>query len=196
MADFLARRSFPEMTDLESLIEGFGSKARTRVVAEVSYNDKTYPLHSLVLGSEDPSAPTVGFFAGIHGLEKIGCEVVLAYMHTLLELMRWDKHFQDRLEHSRLVFMPIMNPVGVVQRFRSNGNGVDLMRNAPLEAADPGGPFYRGHRFSAKVPYYRGPSGVEMEIELKALIEVVEKELLCSKLALAVDVHSGFWRER
>ncbi len=180
------------MTVLESLIEGFGSLARTRKVGDVTYKDKTYPLHCLVLGSKDPAAPTVGFFAGVHGLEKIGSEVVLSYMQTVLELMRWEKHFLELLKNSRLVFMPLINPVGIVQRTRSNGNGVDIMRNSPLEAEDPSGGMYRGHRMSPKLPWYRGPLGGEMEIETKALIEVVEQELLPSKVSLAIDVHSGF----
>jgi hypothetical protein len=192
MAEIFARRSFPEMTDLESLIEGFGIRARARVVAEVHHKDKTYPLHCLSLGSPDPEAPTIGFFGGVHGLEKIGSEVVLAYMHTLLELLRWDKNFQDRLKVSRLVFMPLLNPVGIVNRTRSNGNGIDLMRNSPLDGEEGTGPFYRGHRYSAQIPWYRGVEGAEMEIEVKALIEVVEQELLGAKIALAVDVHSGF----
>lgn len=192
MPALLARRSFPELTDLEGLIESFGPLARTRVVAEVHDKDKTYPLHSVTLGSTDPTAPSLGFFAGCHGLEKIGSEVVLAYMHTLLELMRWDKNFQERLKHSRLVFMPLVNPVGIVNRTRSNGNGVDLIRNSPLNAEEPGGPFYRGHRLSPRLPYYRGPLGAEMEVESRALMDVVRTELLPSKVSLAVDVHSGF----
>jgi hypothetical protein len=190
--EFLARKHFPEMTDLESLIAGFGKRARSRVVAEVQHKDKSYPLHCVVLGSQDPKAPTVGFFAGVHGLEKIGSEVVLAYMHTLLELLRWDKNFQGRLEHSRLVFMPLLNPVGIVNRTRSNGNGIDLMRNSPLDGEESGGPFYRGHRISPKLPWYRGVEGATMEIEVQAMLQVLEEEILQSKLAFTVDVHSGF----
>ena len=180
------------MTELESLIEGFGSLARVSKVAEVQHRDKSYPIHCLTLGSKNPEAPTVGFFAGVHGLEKIGSEVVLAYMRTLLELMRWDKVFLQRLEHTRLIFMPLLNPVGIVNRTRSNGNGIDLMRNAPLDAEEKGGPFYRGHRMGPSLPWYRGVAGQEMEVEVKALLEVVQKELAQSKLLLTIDVHSGF----
>jgi hypothetical protein len=179
------------MENLEALIESFGERARHRRVAEVRHKDKSYPLYAVSLGSPDPEAPSLGVFAGAHGLEKIGSEVVLAYMHTLLELMRWDRNFNERLKYSRLVFVPLLNPVGIVNRTRSNGNGVDLIRNSPLDAEDAGGPFYRGHRFSNKLPYYRGAEGV-MEVETKALVEVVQNDLLCSRLSLAVDVHSGF----
>lgn len=180
------------MNDLEALIEALGTRARTRVVAEVSHKDKTYPLHSVTIGSEDPKAPSIGFFAGAHGLEKIGSEVVLAYMQTILELLRWDGNFQERLKHSRLVFMPIVNPVGIVNFTRSNGNGVDLMRNSPLDGEEKGGPLYPGHRHSPRLPWYRGVAGAEMEVEVKAVIDVLEKEILSSRIALTVDVHSGF----
>ncbi len=180
------------MADLESLIESFGPRARSRVVAEVSHAGKTYPLHSVVLGSADPAAPALAFVGGAHGLEKIGSEVVLAYMHTLLELMRWDQGFQDRLKVSRIVFIPLLNPVGIVHRTRSNGNGIDLMRNSPMNGEEPGGPMFRGHRISSRLPWYRGVEGAEMEIEIKALNQVLEAELLSSKIALAVDVHSGY----
>ena len=179
------------MDDLETLIQGFGSLARVKTIAHVTDQDKTYPLYSVALGSEDPKAPSLGIFAGAHGLEKIGSEVVLAHMHTQLELLRWDKSFQERLRHSRLVFMPIVNPAGVVNRTRSNANGVDLMRNSPLTAEGPG-PFYRGHRKSKIWPYYRGPEGAEMEVETRALLEVLRTEILPSKYSITVDVHSGF----
>ncbi len=192
MPKLLARRHFPEMSDLESLIQNFGAHARTRLVAEVQYKDKTFPLYSLSIGTTDPKAPSIGFFAGAHGLEKIGSEVVLAYMQTILELSRWDKQFQHRMENSRLVFMPIMNPIGIMNRTRSNGNGVDLIRNSPLDGEGGAGPFYRGHRFSNKFPYYRGEAGAEMEIETKAFLDVVQTELLTSDVSFAVDVHSGF----
>lgn len=192
MPDFLARRSFPELAALETLIDGFGHQARVQVVSEIKHADRTYPLHSVVLGSPDPEAPSVGFFAGVHGLEKIGSEVVLAYMGTLFELLRWDRVFQERLKRSRLVFVPLVNPVGIVNRTRSNGNGVDLMRNSPLDGEGGGGPFYRGHRISPQLPWYRGVEGNGFEEENKAVIKIVEQELLCSKISLAVDVHSGF----
>jgi hypothetical protein len=106
--------------------------------------------------------------------------------------MRWDKQFQARLENSRLIFMPLLNPVGIVRRTRSNGNGVDLIRNSPLDAEDPGGPIYRGHRISPSLPWYRGPLGAQPEIEIQALTSVLEKELARSQVLLTVDVHSGF----
>lgn len=180
------------MNELEGLIQALGPRARTRVVASVQHRDRSFPLYSIALGSEDPRAPSIGLFAGAHGLERIGSEVVLAYLRTVTELLRWDQAFQERLKNSRLVLMPILNPVGIVNFTRSNGNGIDLMRNSPLDGEEKGGPFYPGHRHSNKIPWYRGAKGAEMEIETKALLEVVEKELLTSRISFSIDVHSGF----
>lgn len=192
MKQLLARKHFREMDELEWLIEQFGDTARTRVVDTVHLKDREFPLYCIEIGSKRKEDPTVGFFGGVHGLEKIGSEVILAYMRTVLELLKWDNGFRARLENTRMVFMPIVNPVGIVLRSRANGNGVDLMRNSPVEAEDPGGPMYRGHRFSPRIPWYRGPLGAPMEIEAQALCRVVQEELFPSRLSVAVDVHSGF----
>jgi hypothetical protein len=66
------------------------------------------------------------------------------------------------------------------------------MRNSPLDGEEGTGPFYRGHRISPSIPWYRGIEGAEMEIEVKAFMQVVEAELAQSPLVLTVDVHSGF----
>lgn len=196
MRKLIIRKDFPEMDDLEDLIQQFGDFARVRVVREVKHEGKTYPLYCLVIGSDRPEDPSVGYFGGVHGLERIGSEVVLSYMHTVLESLKWDHNYRNRFQHSRLVFMPIVNPVGIVNWTRSNGNGVDLMRNSPLEGDNDNqtglATLYGGHRLSPQLPWYRGEDNRPMEVESQALCEVVETELLTSKVTLAVDVHSGF----
>ena len=189
----IARRHIQEMALLESLIDDLGSWAETEVVSRVELNGVSYPLYCVSIGCKDPSAPVLAFFAGVHGLEKIGSEVLLAYLQTVAELVRWDKSYQHRLESSRVVFMPIVNPTGIKLRRRSNKNGVDLMRNSPLDG-EPGSPLrlYRGHRYTPMLPWYRGVKGQEMEVEAQALCRVVREKLFSSQLSLAVDVHSGF----
>lgn len=189
----LARKTFKEMDDLERLIEAFGARARVDVLGHAEHEQWRYPLYSVCLGSKNPEDPVLAFFGGVHGLEKIGSEVVLSYMELILQLMSWDSEYQERLERTRLVFFPIVNPVGIVLRQRSNGNGVDLMRNAPLDAEEKTGlNLYCGHRISKRLPWYRGPEGAEMEVEAKALCDLVRRELFPSRLSLAMDVHSGF----
>lgn len=193
MREVLAPREFREMNELEKVIAEFGDGARAKVVNEVSYKGRRFPLYSVEIGSTKPQDPVVAYFGGVHGLEKIGTEVLLSYMRTLLELSRWDESFNERLKRSRILFMPIVNPVGILLRRRANGRGVDLMRNSPADGVDGGfARIYSGHRISPKLPWYRGRQGEEMEIEAQALCQVVEESLFPSRLSFAVDVHSGF----
>ena len=74
----------------------------------------------------------------------------------------------------------------------ANPAGVDLMRNAPVDCPQ-GAPWgVGGQRFSARLPWYRGPVGAPMQPEAQALCEVVGQELLGRPLAITVDCHSGF----
>ena len=105
---------FPELEQLERIIEGFGERAQTEVIERIEYKNHQFPIYSITLGSTQIDAPVLAFFGGVHGLEKIGSEVILSYMQTISQLLDWDEEFQSRLERSRLVFVPIVNPVGVV----------------------------------------------------------------------------------
>jgi len=180
----------PELDQLERIIEQFGSRAQCEIVARIPYKKHPFPIHCITLGSNQPDAPTLAFFGGVHGLEKIGSEVILSLMRTISRLLDWDEEFAGRLQKSRLIFMPLVNPVGVHVGTRANGNGVDLMRNAPVDS-EGATKLYCGHRISPRLPWYRGIEG-EMEQEAQALCRVVEKHLFGSRLSIAVDLHSGF----
>src|SRR5262249_35413796 len=76
---------------------------------------------------------------------------------------------------------------------RSNPNGVDLMRNAPISAdAKDVFPLVGGHRLSNKLPWYRGKKDEPMETEAFSLCRFVRRELFLSTFAISLDVHSGF----
>lgn len=184
---------FREMEELELLLKMFEEVGgHVQVQDEVVHQNERYPIWTLSIGSQNPEHPVIGFFGGVHGIEKIGSEVLFSYFKTILSLLKWDQAFQERLKKSRLVFMPIVNPVGVAKRRRSNGRGIDLMRNSPLDGEVPGGPFYYGHRYGSWLPYFRGKEGEVMERESQALCDFVEKELFRHKHSMAVDLHSGF----
>ena len=181
---------FPELKQLEIIIEQFGDKARTEVIDRISYKDHQFPIHCISLGSTKPDAPVLAFFGGVHGLEKIGSEVILSYMETISQLLDWDEELLSRLEKSRLVFVPIVNPVGVYLGTRCNGNGVDLMRNSPVEGVGTT-KFYSGQNLTHHLPWYRGDV-LNMEKEALALCRVVDQHLFNSPLSIALDLHSGF----
>ena len=181
---------FPELKQLEIIIEQFGDKARTEVIDRISYKDHQFPIHCISLGSTKPDAPVLAFFGGVHGLEKIGSEVILSYMETISQLLDWDEELHSRLEKSRLVFVPIVNPVGGYLGTRCNGNGVDLMRNSPIEGVGTT-KFYSGQNLTPYLPWYRGDV-LNMEKEALALCRVVDQHLFNSPLSIALDLHSGF----
>ncbi len=150
------------------------------------------PVYCAALGNPDPSVPAVGFFGGVHGLERIGAQVVIAWLHSLVMRLQWDSALHRQLEDLRLVFMPLVNPGGMQRGTRANPAGVDLMRNAPVDAQDPVAPLVGGQRVSAGLPWYRGPAGAPMEPESGALCELAAAELLGRPFSLALDCHSGF----
>lgn len=179
-----------EQQQLDAIIQQLGNRAQVEVLETISHQNQQFPIYSIALGSQRDDVPVIAYFGGVHGLEKIGTEVLLAYLQTLANLLDWDQELNRRLEQARLLFVPIINPVGVFYGTRCNGNGVDLMRNAPIESIGKT-KLYSGHRISPRLPWYRGETTV-MEAEAQALCQVVRQQLQRSSLLIAVDLHSGF----
>ena len=152
----------------------------------------TLPVYRIALGNCAPQCAAVGFFGGVHGLERIGSRVVIAFLESLVMRLRWDGSLHRLLEQVRLVFMPVVNPGGMLRGTRANPRGVDLMRNAPVDADDRVPFLVGGQRLSAGLPWYRGRRGEPMEAESSALCETVRRELLGRPFSLALDCHSGF----
>jgi len=81
---------------------------------------------------------------------------------------------------------------------RSNPRGVDLMRNAPRGEGGRGSFLLGGQRISPRLPWFAGDAMdgagdvAQCEPENRALFEIIERELLCSDVSLAIDCHSGF----
>jgi len=183
----------PELLELQALLDAAGEGIAHRVVCDVAVGELVLPVHAITLGNPDPRLPAIGFFGGVHGLERIGAEVVLAYLRSIVGRLRWDLGLRHQLERLRMVFMPLVNPGGFAQGTRANPQGVDLMRNAPIECREHNAaPLLGGQRLSATLPWYRGPAGVPMQREAQALCDLVEQELASHAFALSIDCHSGF----
>lgn len=159
--------------------------------AKVTKN-KTHilPLVGLSFGSSDSNAPAITFVGGIHGIERIGSQVILSYLHTLVSRAKWDTHFAYSLTKIRLNFLPVMNPVGMLRGTRCNGNGVDLMRNSPIDAQEKVPWFVGGQQLSGHLPWFRGSGTLERENQL--LVDFLKRESLHRPFSLVVDCHSGF----
>jgi hypothetical protein len=189
-----------EINELERLLDKFVQFGRVEKLADVKIETPgkstgTLPLWSLQLGPNDPTLPVFFLVGGVHGLERVGSHVVMNYLSPLADQCRWDENLQELFRHVRLVTIPILNPGGMALNRRSNPRGVDIMRNAPETAiSEPaeGQWLVSGHRYSPRLPWYRGESGEPPEVETQALIDFAKKEVLPSRFALALDVHSGF----
>ncbi len=201
LAPTQANRRLPELDWLERLIDHAPRSVVTRTLCEVQACGKaggqTMPVHALCLGNPDRNVPAIGFFGGVHGLERIGTHVLLHFIEDLFARMATDLALNYRLEHLRLVFMPLVNPGGMLGTTRCNPRGVDLMRNGPVDAASKVPFLLGGQRLTARLPWFRGASDGAMEAESSALCRLVEDELLGRPFAAALDCHSGFgFRDR
>ncbi len=181
-----------ELDELERTIVAAGSAIGVRTLCEIECGSRRLPIYAISLGNADPEMPAIGIFGGVHGLERIGVQVTLAYLQSIVGRLRWDTTLHRQLENLRLVFVPVVNPGGMMWRTRANPNGVDLMRNAPLEAKEKTPLLIGGHRLGPRLPWYRGPVGAALEAEAAALCRVVDDELLSHRFSMAVDCHSGF----
>jgi hypothetical protein len=184
-----------ELVALEQLIERFGPWVRAERLTQVG-GSASLPVWGLVLGADDRSLPTFAMVGGVHGIERIGTQVVLAYLTTLASLLEWDGMLRAGLERVRIACVPIVNPVGLQRGQRANGNGVDLMRNAPgipdEPPLPPPTPWVGGQAFSSRLPWFRGWPEHGMELESAALCEFVRREVCGARASILVDVHSGF----
>lgn len=184
---------FPELVELLSLAVQLEGVAHVEVLDTVSHKQVSFPLIAFRFGPDDRNTPVLALFGGVHGLERIGTRIVLSYLRTLMELARWDRVTQEMLKTTRVVLFPLVNPIGMYLQRRSNGNGVDLMRNSPVRAHSLNRwHLFGGHRISPRLPWYQGREGQPMEVEAQALCDFVRREVFPSRLALAVDVHSGY----
>ncbi|GAB4216197.1 MAG: M14 family metallopeptidase [Rhodoferax sp.] len=183
----------PELAALERILQWGRHNLSVQVLHQVCVNDQIrFPIYAVMLGNPDPQYPGVAFVGGVHGLERIGTDVVLTFLHSLVMRLQWDSSLHQQLAQVRLVFVPLLNPGGMALGTRANPQGVDLMRNAPVQAQEPVPYGVGGQRWSARLPWYRGPLGESMQPEAQVLCDLVERELLSRPMAISVDCHSGF----
>lgn len=185
------------ISDLKRLIKTIDANpclsdtVKTWELAQVQHGDKCYPLYAFRVGNPNPESPTLFITGGVHGLERVGAQLAWSLLKTTIDRLIWDKALNNLFQDIRLIVVPLLNPVGYRNYTRSNGNGVDLMRNAPIEAVDPTPFLLGGHRFSKKLPWYQGNKG-EVEDENKALFQLFKNEITTSSTLISMDFHSGF----
>ncbi|MFZ4403246.1 MAG: DUF2817 domain-containing protein [Pseudobdellovibrionaceae bacterium] len=188
----------PEIQQIYKATQDLKGLARVEQILQVDSGfyrknqPQNLPVYKISFGTERPDAPVLGLIGGVHGIERIGSQVCVSLLNMLSELVLWDKNTQRVLENLRVFFIPTVNPWGILHKRRSNAAGVDLMRNAPVEGEDKLTWLVSGHRYTDKLPWYRGAEGSALQPESKALIDAVNKEIKHSPVAITVDFHSGF----
>lgn len=182
----------PELIELEAILRESGDLLRSEIIHQIDIDNHVLPIHCLYMGDQSRELPVLGFFSGVHGIERIGTQILLSFIRSLLSSLKWDTSLQYVLQHLNLIFIPIINPAGMWQNSRCNHRGVDLMRNAPVDAEHKASLMVGGHRISKYLPWYRGAAGEPVEDELKAVINIIEQEFYSKPFSLMLDCHSGF----
>ena len=184
-------KQFPELHQLQQLMDQYPSQANYQLLNHIHVKNFDLPIWAISLGSDNLKHPVIGFFGGVHGMERIGSQVLIAWLQNLLSRLTWDISLQQLLQQVKIVCIPLLNVGGLLNNTRSNANGVDLMRNAPVEAQAKTLWPLAGQRLSAKLPWYRGHPK-QMELEAQTLVNFVKQQLLNRPFSLAIDCHSGF----
>lgn len=188
----MAVYSLPELHQLELLLGSAPPQVQATELGRIQFQTQEYPFYVVHIGAAAPDKPVMLLTAGVHGLEKIGTQVVLAYLENICRRLEWDAQFAALFEKVQLCIVPLVNPTGMALGWRSNHRHVDLMRNAPVEAEEPAAWLLGGQRYSPRLPWYRGAAG-ELELENQLLMDYV-KSHFSAPFLLALDCHSGFGR--
>ncbi|MEZ9200604.1 M14 family zinc carboxypeptidase [Shewanella sp. 10N.286.54.B9] len=178
-----------ELHTLVDLIDRY-PQLHARTLTKLEFKNHSYPVISAELGAKEADVPCVLFVGGVHGVEVIGIQVIMALLESILSRLEWDSQLQLLLSQIKLAFVPIVNPVGLQNGTRCNGQRVDLMRNAPIEAETKVTFLVGGQKLSSHLPWYRGRHGVEQETQ--ALIQYVEQLKANASSLISLDAHSGF----
>lgn len=183
---------FLELRHIHNLIAQHQPHLRSEVLCQVSDQNQHFPIHALSMGNPAPHIPCIVFVGGIHGLERIGTQVVLAFLESLLERLHWDSTLASMLQQVHIMFLPLINPVGMRRRTRANGAGIDLMRNAPIDSNEPTVWLAGGHRLSPHLPWFRGHEHAPMQLEAQVLCDFIRQRVLPAPFSMVLDCHSGF----
>jgi murein tripeptide amidase MpaA len=137
---------FQEMRDMLDLTENLSGLEQVDVLDRIENRGRSFPPISVAFVPDDPKVPVLALFGGVHGIESIGTCSMLSYLGRLGELARWDRITREMVRTTRIVPFPLVNPVGMRLHRRSNGNGVDLMSNLPMQSPERGAVLADGRR--------------------------------------------------
>jgi len=53
---------FPELIELEAIIEKLGDRAHVEIIDYIEYENYQFPIHCITLGSEQKNVPVIMYF--------------------------------------------------------------------------------------------------------------------------------------
>src|SRR5437588_10895814 len=77
MGAWRPRRHLQQLEELHRVVNAAGARIDVRSVCEVTDGELRFPVYALCLGNPSLAVPAVGFFGGVHGLERVGTQVLL-----------------------------------------------------------------------------------------------------------------------
>ncbi len=184
-------KNWVEVQKVEQLANKWHEIGWCKTLGHVEKGKLKAPIIAFGLGNQDPEAPCLMLTAGVHGLERIGVHILVHYLDTLRRRLKWQTSLQETFKKIRIVAIPSVNPIGLINTTRSNGNGVDLMRNAPTQAESNKYWPLSGHRLSKNLVWYRGDED-QMEVETQLVMDFFREQCSESQFSVSLDVHSGF----
>lgn len=179
-----------ELEHIETYAERY-DELSLKTLTYIKHGQHEFPVQMLSLGTDKPSAPCLVLTGAIHGVERIGSQIILSFLKSLLRRVEWDLQLKETLNNIKIISIPVVNPWGVALKNRSNHRGVDLMRNAPVHSTNPRYQLYAGQSISSKLPWFRG-NPIEMEQELTAVSTSILNLAKKSTATIVLDLHSGF----
>jgi len=180
-----------ELLQLKRLERSFGDVVIMEEIGEVDYKGYRTPINAFFISHKPkPELPTIAFFSCFHGVEWIGGRVLVNFIEHLVREIKWDEDIKNLTEKVNICGIPIVNPVGRIEGYRSNGNGIDLMRNAPVRS-EHAIPLLGGQKLSRHLPWYMG-EGLEKENEI--VVKFLHDYVFPSNFKMTIDIHSSFLR--
>lgn len=180
-----------EITRLKRLEKKFPDFLILDEIGEFEHNGYRIPMNAFFIGHRpDPKLPTVAFFSCFHGVEWVGGRVLINFIDHLVRELCWDEGTRDLVSKINICGIPIANPVGRIEKTRSNGRGVDLMRNAPVTGKRVI-PLLGGQRISGSLPWYMGK---KIEKENQIIMKFIDDNVFPSEFKMTLDIHSAFLR--
>src|SRR5690606_19939965 len=94
----LLRTYLPELVQLERTLTEAPAQFAAQVETRIHTRELNLPLYRIEIGQPAKDRPVFLLVGGVHGLERIGTQVILSWLQALSSRLRWDRHLENLLE--------------------------------------------------------------------------------------------------